>query len=385
MRFLSTVAVVATAVLAVVSDITHAQATAGTFDKLTGDVVVIHGWGGSKLVDTTKNNEVYWLTEEVVNNQVHPPMHLPINNRDDDYHPVKNSGYLESSSFLAYYTPFLNAIQQAAQASAGRFRVHLFDYDFRRDNVDTTQKFVAYLNNIYNGNGKKKMSVISHSMGGVITMAAIHQAPHLIGSVVMAGPPFNGSITALHDKLEGAPVGTNTEVFSADTHFLLRSSFCFFPFDGTGLVRADGSELIIDYFNPINWWVHKLAAPLKSTATSAIGTYQERVAYMIYAVSKAALIKFQMYARPFFPYPKIAILAGNQIPTVYRYPATFAADGSLNVNYANAINVPGDGLISLQSVRPPTGIPHTIFYTANDHMTLLNDLTAVGQAINSVA
>jgi pimeloyl-ACP methyl ester carboxylesterase len=386
MRFFNAVVLAAALAVSTITDFALGTTNNDTvFENLSGDVVVIHGWAGAKLIDTSDGNRVVWLTEGIMNNTEHPNINLPITHRGNAPHHIVNAGFLESSSFLDFYTPFLDAIQSAAVNSGGRFSVHLFDYDWRLDNVVNTLKFVDYLRHLRSNNGRN-ITIISHSMGGILSLGAIHLAPGLVQRAVFAGPPFNGSITPLHDRLEGAPFGTNTELFNADNHFLLRSSFCFFPFDNSGLVHAsNGTAFPIDYFKPSSWFEYKLAANLKTTATTSLGTYGQRVAYTTYAVLMAAVIRGLMKPIPGFHYPKIAIIAGNAHDTIDRYPATRNPDGSLNVDYASALTVPGDGLITEYSVRLPAGIPHQVFNTTEGHMTLLNDFNAVKLAIDYVS
>ncbi|KAI9591770.1 Alpha/Beta hydrolase protein [Syncephalis fuscata] len=367
--------------------ISQPTASTQTFDKLSGDIIVIHGFAGSKLVDTRQNNKEYWITQELLDDKIHPPMHLPITTRDNEPDPIITDGYLTNKTYIEYYSSFINGIEDAARVSNGRFRVHLFDYDFRRNNIDTIAKFIHYVEDIYRRRERRAVTVIAHSMGGIITLNAVHKRPELFKAAIFAGSPFNGSITALQAKLNGTPVGRNTECFTAETHFQLQSSFSFFPFDSTGLVKPDGSDWHINYYDANEWLRYKLSPVLSTTNQLAMGSYKERVDYLHYAIERARQSRDGVIKKPNhsnFVYPKFVIIAGNTLPTPYRYQAKETTDGLLDIDYAQAIQVKGDGLIALSSAQLPQGIPYKTVYSTHGHMTLLDDLTAVRQAINLI-
>ncbi|RKP27770.1 Alpha/Beta hydrolase protein [Syncephalis pseudoplumigaleata] len=217
------------------------------FDELSGDVVVVPGFAGSRLVDTQRNNEEYWLTEDLLEDRVHPPMHLPIHVRDDAPDPVVSQGLLTDRPYIEYYSHFIHTLQQTADTSQGRLRVHLFDYDFRRNTVTLASRFIDYIETI-NRQQQQPVFVIAHSMGGLIALAALHQRPVLFRGILFAGTPFHGCIDALKNLQKGALWGRNRDVFTAETQFQLQSTFTFLPLDGRGLQhRENGTEWLLDF------------------------------------------------------------------------------------------------------------------------------------------
>ncbi|KAI8053881.1 Alpha/Beta hydrolase protein [Syncephalis plumigaleata] len=357
----------------------------GPFDKLVGDVVIVHGFRGSRLVDTSCNNEEYWFPEALLKDQVHPPMHLPINIRDNEPHNVVSQGYLANRSYIEYYSDFVNSIQQAADTCHGQFQLHWFDYDFRRNILACTTRFIDYLDEIYQRNGRQSITVIAHSMGGLIVLAALHKQPQLFRGVIFAGTPFNGSITAIPHKLIGSPVGENRQVFSAETHFQLQSTFTFYPFDSRGLVHADdGTDWPLDFHDIDVWLKYKLSVVLNTKETLSIGTYEERVDYLAYVLARARELKALLAYRSDITYPRLVVLAADHLPSPHRYPASLNTDGTLHVDIDRVINAPGDGLITLSSTTPPQGIPHSVVIANGTHMGLLDDMNAVRQAIDLI-
>ena len=106
-------------------------------------------------------------------------------------------------------------------------RVHLFAYDWRNGYFEAVKKLAALVDTLKSQEATS-ISVIAHSMGGLITSyyvrygaqepeAAVEtwQGAGSLDRVVMAAVPFKGSMTAFRNMKHGAKFGLNTSLIKA--------------------------------------------------------------------------------------------------------------------------------------------------------------------------
>jgi pimeloyl-ACP methyl ester carboxylesterase len=104
------------------------------------------------------------------------------------------------------------------------------------------------LEDIYAQNQNQPITVIAHSMGGLITLSVLNRRPEMFKGVVFCGTPFGPVPMILWAFQRGAPFAS---LFSSEMHFSARSAFLFLPKDGKALVDSSNDEdILIDYFNP---------------------------------------------------------------------------------------------------------------------------------------
>lgn len=149
-------------------------------------------------------------------------------------------------------------------------RYHVFDYDWRQDNVVTARKLDALIENMRRdcGDPALKVDVIAHSMGGLVTRYFLRYGtqdvldgnqlePNLEGSrkvrrAVLLGTPNLGSVGSLHGFLEGRRIGFNR--VPPDVLASMPSVYELFPHPlNAWLVKPDGQELLRDLFEADLW------------------------------------------------------------------------------------------------------------------------------------
>ena len=104
------------------------------------------------------------------------------------------------------YGPWL----KAAQKMTPHFST--FAYDWRRDNNESLERFIAELEAVRQRNGGKPARVVAHSMGGMMAYAALGQRPDLFRCLVLAGAPLHGGIGFLEDLRAGKKDGLNSQL-----------------------------------------------------------------------------------------------------------------------------------------------------------------------------
>ena len=139
------------------------------------------------------------------------------------------------------YRAFLKELRSQLIGHTPHAQLHLFAYDWRNDYllaVKQLAKFVAKLRH----DGATSISIIAHSMGGLITSYYLRygdQEPHNaienwtgaqhIDRVVLATVPFKGSMTALRNMKHGAKFGLNSTLIKAPAFATFASVYEMMP------------------------------------------------------------------------------------------------------------------------------------------------------------
>ncbi len=123
---------------------------------------------------------------------------------EDGVTPVRvaMSEYTDDTSVGAYgaYTDLAVALAD----TLGYDQVFFFGYDWRRSNLDTAEELNTYIDGVLEKTGAKKVNLVVHSMGGLVTSAYLskYKADGKLATAVTCGTPFLGAQDAT-DTLSG--------------------------------------------------------------------------------------------------------------------------------------------------------------------------------------
>jgi hypothetical protein len=191
-------------------------------------LIFIHGVKGSFLEN---NSNQVWLNSSQAFNFSTPDLSSPLSWKGD---------IQENDSTLATRTmDFIPILGIFKQDVYGKFisyakknfgnRFYSFAYDWRRDPNETLLNFEIYVKNIKKNNPNKKIFLIAHSLGGLLSLALINQNEKLFDKVVFAGTPFKGTISFLKDQILGTANGLNKKILSPEVILSFPSYFVFLP------------------------------------------------------------------------------------------------------------------------------------------------------------
>lgn len=188
-------------------------------------IVFIHGIKGSVLFES--GGGVRWIAWQQAFGLSSPVLSLPLQWNGDvqQRDSLVAQAPLRKVAWQAIYAPFLDW----APTSGRAFRP--FTYDWRRDNRENTAKFIKFLESISQESGGARIQVVAHSMGGLITFAALNRRPDLFHSVLFAGVPFGHNISFLEDMQIGTATGLNRRILSPNVLFSFASIYSLFPLD----------------------------------------------------------------------------------------------------------------------------------------------------------
>ncbi len=269
------------------------------------------------------------------------------------------------------YAPFLDWA-----AASGR-SVYSFPYDWRRDNLETTDRFVEFLESVSQERGGQKIQVVGHSMGGLIGFVALNRRPDLFHSILLAGVPFGPLTGFLEDMHAGTAVGLNRRILSPEVLFTFVSPYCLFSLTPTksDLEDENGNTIVHDWYAAADWERHKLG--IFGMLEPAQITDEQRL-HLRNALARAREFRtlFVRSNENSFKYPPIAVLASDSRKTL----STIVKGGPRAVrgwDFREAPRDRGDGRVPFERALPPKGVPYEVYKTAREHGDLLNDTYVV--------
>lgn len=326
-------------------------------------LVFIHGIKGSALTDD--QGKLHWLTLGQAMGFSKSRITLPTEWKDDTQarDALKPSGILEGVYVIPrlvgekVYDPFL----RAAEGMNRPF--YAFAYDWRRDNLENLDLFIKFLKETSAAHGNKKIQVVAHSMGGLITRAALAQSPELFHSVVFAGVPFNGGVGFLPDVHAGVPVAFNKTILSPEVLFTFPSVYTLFPVKGSRIYDGQ-TEVELDFYNPDDWGKHKLGLFALALVSPTQGQH------LRLSLKRGKEFR-RLVAKPVNANVPVYVVLAKNTPTLARVLRN-GPKSTRGYDFDTSPREPGDGRVLERDAIPPD-LKHTVLESEEGHSELLND------------
>ena len=163
------------------------------------------------------------------------------------------------------YGAFLRQLQRKLVTHGLQTQLHLFAYDWRESYFAAVKKLASLITALKN-EGAESISIVAHSMGGLITSYYLRygcQEPEVavenwegakeVDKVVLATVPFKGSMTALHNMKHGAKFGLNTTLIKAHAFATFISVYEMMPAYAPVLLDSSLSPLPHTLFKSELW------------------------------------------------------------------------------------------------------------------------------------
>ena len=319
--------------------------------------VFVPGYKGSFLAEAS--GEHSWITPGQALGTGDRSLALPFPGQRGGarFGPLHPDGPITRISVLGIgedvYLPFL---EFAARSLPG---VVPFAYDWRRDVRDSGRDLCATIEALK----ATRVTVIAHSMGGLVTMHCLARGLSKIRRVVFAGTPFGGAPEIYKDLVRGDPVGRNRALLSAEALFSFTASWQLLPEAGPVFTDESGASLPRA--------VRSLAPRL---GVFADGKLRHDPAYRAELVRQVAAHEehWSVIAKVVPGVPVLVVVGeGNGAVAGIRLTA-----GAPDFDHPPIAD--GDGTVMATSARP--AFPHDEVVTHTKHTALLND-SAVQAAI----
>ncbi len=231
-------------------------------------VIVIPGYYGTRLTNETNGDLIFIsLSQALFGSQ---PLTLPVPGL-----PLEGTLNLAPSSILDEVTviplfysinAYRSLLDQLDLSSNKSRHVVPFAYDWRRDPMETVRDLDALIHRLKE-EGKTDISIVAHSMGGLIVSYYLRYGTQAIDSaietwegaeslqsVIMAGVPYLGVMHSLRNMNFGVTVGLNSSLLSAEAYSSFPSSYYTLPIsESDELLSPEGESLRGMIRNAARW------------------------------------------------------------------------------------------------------------------------------------
>lgn len=345
-------------------------------------LVFVHGLNGAMLADSS--GDLQYVTALQALGLSTPDLRLPLEWEDgaqarDDLQalrPVLEVPVLPGVA-VDVYRPFVDRML----AREGR-PFFAFAYDWRRDNNENADRLREFLEALRSDYGRPAR-IVAHSMGGMLTLAALNEAPELVERVVFAGVPFKGGPGYLDNLYLGTSIGFNGELLGPEVIFSHPSVYSFFPSDQpweTQVVAADaeGRPLELDFYSLEAWRKNGFGmyAPQNAEWAADAKRLTERETFLRMTLSRAKAFRSRLTPRrPAAAYPPALVVMSRVHPTLNRIRRIPPApeESVPRWDFEAEPKQPGDGSVLYAHALPPAPIACDVQLTSYDHVGLLND------------
>lgn len=186
----------------------------------TKPVIFLPGIKGSLL---EREGKTTWLNLRLALRDTAPFLYAP----DAPMTPAGIMSRINIIPGLLSYSPY----HRITATLACNPNAYFFAYDWRRPPMDNVNDLVALVERVNSETGQKP-SIVSHSMGGLLTHVLMKNHATKVDKVVYVGVPFRPGIGFMDDLNNGVRTGMNRTILSKEATFSHPSSFVLLPHDG---------------------------------------------------------------------------------------------------------------------------------------------------------
>ncbi|KAI4153752.1 MAG: hypothetical protein LQ340_002107 [Diploschistes diacapsis] len=229
-------------------------------ENLKGDILLLGGYRGSVLRSAEPPHRQLWVPIKVGLNIRKVDLEVGLNPEDEENmeKQIFPSAMLNHIGPIDISRRLFKRLRSCRNYREGTLRVHDYGYDWRLSPELLSRKLLKYVEGLCcNKPGtppaQRGVTVIAHSLGGLITRHAVNQRPELFAGVLFAGTPQH-CVNILGPFRNGDEVLLSSKVLTAQVNFTLRTSFVLLPESGQCFIDKDTKEQYrVDFFNVESW------------------------------------------------------------------------------------------------------------------------------------
>ncbi len=335
---------------------------------VTGDdvTVLVHGYRGGVL-STVDGGEVAWLTAGQALRAGERSLALPFEGQREAprYGALVATGPLTKLTaipLLVEEDAYLGFIDWAKDALPG---LVLFAYDWRQDVRESGQALCRFIEGLGPG---RRVRVVAHSMGGLVTLQCLRRGPELVRErvthVVFAGTPFRGGAGIWDDLHLGTVSGANRRLMDAEALLTFPASWQLLAPRPGFFVDAQRAPVDVRAYEA-DTWVERGWGLFAAPEVRASPAYRAQLEARFEA---HAALWASLADEPGPPPPyRVMTIVGTGRPVVTGWRVT--AEGGFD--FAAPVRGDGDGVVAVESVVAPRPLGGVVVRTTEEHSAML--------------
>ncbi|WNG32979.1 hypothetical protein F0U61_04610 [Archangium violaceum] len=346
----------------------------------TGDEVtlLVPGYRGSFLVTEGPEPERAWLTVGQALSRGEKTLAIPFPGQRPvpTYGPLRPDGPLTQLSALFVSVDAYRSFMEFGRDHLPGFVP--FSYDWRRDIRESAGALCARIEQLVaEGGGRRKVNIVAHSMGGLVTMHCLLHGGARAGErpwagaehvkrVVIIGTPFGGGPGMFDDLQVGTETMRNRALMAPEALFTFASAFQMLPTRSDFFVDAEGRPVEVDAFDPAVW-LKQGWGPFADPALREDEAYRAQLVRMLDAHRE---FREALSPRPGLPSPafETLVVVGTGRPSV---SGMRMVDGKLDLK--NPPRADGDGSVQSARALPELPISYQRLDSSAEHVELMSD------------
>jgi pimeloyl-ACP methyl ester carboxylesterase len=306
---------------------------AESLDEPQRSVVIVPGFGVTKLYDPVTHRYVWGTPHSTVQTHFEDDLDLPSSGHDR----LVPRGYVGSRGPINIGWQLSEGLRKFGRYVPGR-TVYPFEYDWRLSALDNATLLSKFVDEVGRGG---KVDIVTHSAGSIIALAYVKLLPaHRVEHLVLVAPTQLGVIDAFRVLVR--PERFIRRVFTTEIVETWPSVPELLPEDGRFLVDESGKLLAFDAWQPESW-----RSIIRTTAI-----FEQ-------SITNARAFRDRLRAAPLPKDVKLSVIAGDCVATANR--ALMRGERSF-VFYPRELRdseralqrvlfEPGDGTVPLTSAR----------------------------------
>jgi pimeloyl-ACP methyl ester carboxylesterase len=289
-------------------------------------VIVVPGYYGTQLVQESDGSLVFITLSQVLFGD--QSLTIPVPGlgfqKTIDLQP---DGIFETFRVvpLVYSIDVYGSLLDRLRASKPRGgEVIPFTYDWRGDLMDAVRSFDGHIRKLRD-QGKKDISVVAHSMGGLVvsyylrygtqnidTAVETWEGAEEFSRVVMAGVPFLGAMTSFRNMNFGATIGWNSSLLSHEAYASFPASYYLLPVAGSDELITQELKPLQGVIRNAGQWQQSAWGLLKDKQTLTKEVVDGRAAYLSFWLRRSEQFLELLHAPLSSPNP-------HQLSLLYLY------------------------------------------------------------------
>lgn len=327
--------------------------------------IFVHGYKGGFL--ETESGERAWLSVGAALSEGERSLALPFSGQREGQrfgplHPAGPMTRLTVIPFIFEEEIYASWMSWAKGALPGFIT---YAYDWRLDLRESGAGLCAFIQGL---GPQKRVRVVAHSMGGLVTLQCLRRGPEAVKTavkkVVFVGTPFRGGPGQWDDLQLGSKTSANTKLLAAEALLTMPAAWQLLPASPEFFFDAQGARRDLPAYDAATWLEGKWGV-FQDASLANDAAYRRQLEERFEA-HRALWVSLADEEGP-APRWEAMVVIGRGRPTVKGW--TVKADGQFD--FSQPLRGDGDGAVLVESAHPPRPIKATIVETTGEHTAML--------------